>query len=74
MVVESSDVVTIPETGVIDSPLIGGTSETIEEPMPESGDNGFKLSNNVILGIIIVACAVVGIVLGIISGRRAANK
>lgn len=40
--------------------------------MPE--DSGFKMSNNLILGIVISVCAVIGIVLGIIFGRRAARK
>ena len=40
----------------------------------EDSDGGFKLSNNVILGIVIAVCVIVGIVLGIIFGKRAANK
>ena len=49
-------------------------NNTIDMPIDTQADGGFKLSNNVILGIIIGVCAVVGIVLGIIFGRRAANK
>lgn len=32
------------------------------------------LSNNAILGIVVVVCVILGIVLGIIFGKRAANK
>ena len=49
-------------------------NNTMDMPTEASADGGFKLSNNVILGIIIGVCAVIGIVLGIIFGRRAANK
>ena len=37
-------------------------------------EQGFKMSNNLILGIVIGVCIILGIVLGIILGRRAARK
>lgn len=40
----------------------------------DTQDGGKGLSNTAILSIVIGACVVVGIVLGIIFGKRAANK
>lgn len=47
-----------------DDSMVGGDTQ----------DGGKGLSNTAILSIVIGACVVVGIVLGIIFGKRAANK
>lgn len=52
---------------------IGASEELIDDSYIEA-DDGFKMSNTLILGIVIGVCAIIGIVLGIILGRRAARK
>ena len=52
---------------------IGSSEEFINDSYIKK-DNGFKMSNTLILSIVIGVFAILGIVLGIIFGRRAARK
>lgn len=56
-------------------PIAGGNMGVDDSMMGgDTQDGGKGLSNTAILSIVIGACVVVGIVLGIIFGKKAANK
>ena len=66
--VESVDIM------VDDMTYIGGT---FEESVPSSENTSIEnegMSNDMFLGLVIGGCIIIGVVLGIILGRKAARK
>ncbi len=66
--VESVDIM------IDDMTYIGGT---FEESVPSSENTSIEnegMSNDIFLGLVIGGCIILGVVLGIILGRKAARK
>lgn len=66
--VESVDIM------IDDMTYIGGT---FEESVPSSENTSIEnegMSNDMFLGLVIGGCIIIGVVLGIILGRKAARK